>query len=82
MPVTKKIQRLGGSLGVHFPKAILEQHDLRSGDEVELVDLMGCILIRPTSRKAKAAASRREEFEKLAHEALVAHDASLRALAK
>ena len=45
-----KIQKWGNSQGLRFPKAILEELQIGSGDEVRLSVRAGRIIIEPVSR--------------------------------
>ena len=81
MPLVKKVQQIGGSLGVTLPKAIMDQHDLRQGSEVEIIDLAEGIFITPASPK-NAARTRRQRVAALVAETVVTHRATLKKLAK
>jgi antitoxin component of MazEF toxin-antitoxin module len=75
MPVTKKLTRIGNSLGVILPQAALQQMDLTAESEVELEINGKTLTIRPhiyagnpefQAAKAKVFLKRRKMLERLA----------------
>jgi antitoxin component of MazEF toxin-antitoxin module len=81
MPLTKKVQQIGGSLGIALPKAIMDQHDFHQGTEVEIIDLPEGIFIAPVGRKSPSQ-NRRQRVAALISETVVTHRKTLEKLAK
>jgi putative addiction module antidote len=53
------VRKIGNSEGVIIPKEVLERHNLRAGDKLELIDEKEGFTLRPTdevfNRQMKAA---------------------------
>jgi antitoxin component of MazEF toxin-antitoxin module len=80
MPLTKKVQAVGGSLGLVLPKPIADQHDLKLGSEVEIIDLVEGVFILPV--KKGAGRTKRQRVAALVAETVVTHRRTLEKLAK
>jgi antitoxin component of MazEF toxin-antitoxin module len=79
MPLTKKLQAVGGSLGLVLPKPIADQYDLQLGSEVEIINLVEGVFIAPVKR---GGVSRRQRVAALVAETVVTHRRTLEKLAK
>lgn len=72
------VRKIGNSEGVILPKEVLERHNLRAGDTLELVEDGNELRLRPVEDDA-------EEFErkmKIARERMKKYEVAYRALAK
>lgn len=50
-PVRRKLMKIGGSVGITFPKNYLDTTELKAGDEVGLVFDEILVIVKPTLPK-------------------------------